>query len=488
MHIFADIYKQENLTHGVYLQVTFEQHKENLSRMFRQYQRQESAGSVRTISGASQSMETMESVSSSPAEESAPSTVIELTVDSPSSPPGASSPSEPSDEAKPASIHVSNILEGVEHDEQKLEGNNEPTVTQEKEEQIKEPELSTEERKDHPQPPVCDGEGTDDGATAEVADVSATEVPVTDKKDESEPSNSEQNSVNEADVEAPPSSEQEGRSETSSEATPCLEGSGLGGASVVNEDLVDVSSVSDQVQPSDNDDSQEESSYTTGPAGEEEPVKEEEAQHEHDGDEEVGTDGNTEGTTPAGVTETSKDEETLEQPSTMTTPADQPSETTTPPTVQEVAATSASDSDKQPSEVAAEEPPAHVDNSTAASSSGKTKEIKIARLDVSNVASDTERLELKETVRIIHLDLFTTQLIWNQTTPLALQETNQTAGGGGTSGLRRDGSMSGPRSTMFRIPEFRWSHMHQRLLTDLLFSIETEIQMWRRWGNNLPFT
>lgn len=416
MHIFADIYKQENLTHGVYLQVTFEQHKDNLSRMFREYQRQESAGSVRTISGASQSMDTMESISNSPAEESAPSTVIELTVDSPSSP---TSPMEPSDEAKPASITVSNILEGVGDDQQMLEGNNEPTVTQEKEEQIKEPEVSTEERRDHPQSPVCDGEGTDDSGAAKVADVSTTPVPVTDKKDESEPSNSEQSSMNEADIEAPPSSEQEGRSEMSSEATPCLENSMLGGASVVNEDLVDVSSVSDQVQPSD-DDSQEESSYMTGPAGGEEPVKEEEAQHEHDvgeevKDEEVGTDGNTEGTTPAGVTETSKDEETLEQPCTVTTPAGQTSETTTAPAVQEVEATSASDSDKQPPEVAAEEPTtsAHVDSSAAASSSGKTKEIKIARLDVSNVASDTERLELKETVRVIHLDLFTTQLIWN---------------------------------------------------------------------------
>lgn len=410
MRIFADVYKQENLTQGVYLQVTFEQHKENLSRMFREYQRQESAGSVRTISGASQSMETMESVSSSPAEESAPSTVIELTVDSPPSPAAASSPTEPSDEAKPASITVSNILEGV-------EGNNEPTVTQEKEEQMKEPEVTPEEGRDHPQTPVCDGEGTDDGGAAEVADVSTTEVPVTDKKDESESINSEQNSMNEADIEAPPSSEQEGGSEMS-EDTPCLEISGLGGASVVNEDLVDVSSVSDQVQPSDNDDSQEESSYVTGPAGEEEPVKEEETQHDVDEevkDAEVGTDGNTEGTTPAGQTETSKDEETLEQPCAMTTPADQPSETTTTPAVQEVAATSASDSDQQPSEGAAEEPTtsAHVDSSAAASSSGKTKEIKIARLDVSNVASDTERLEIKETVCIIHLDLYTTQLIWN---------------------------------------------------------------------------
>lgn len=43
-------------------------------------------------------------------------------------------------------------------------------------------------------------------------------------------------------------------------------------------------------------------------------------------------------------------------------------------------------------------------------------------------------------------------------------------------GQRRDS-----RSTMFRVPEFKWSAMHQRLLTDLLFSIETDIQMWRRF-------
>jgi hypothetical protein len=43
-------------------------------------------------------------------------------------------------------------------------------------------------------------------------------------------------------------------------------------------------------------------------------------------------------------------------------------------------------------------------------------------------------------------------------------------------GQRRDS-----RSSIFRIPEFKWSQMHQRLLTDLLFSIETDIQMWRRF-------
>ncbi|KFM61720.1 Neurobeachin, partial [Stegodyphus mimosarum] len=38
---------------------------------------------------------------------------------------------------------------------------------------------------------------------------------------------------------------------------------------------------------------------------------------------------------------------------------------------------------------------------------------------------------------------------------------------------------SGPTRPPFRIPEFRWSPIHQRLLSDLLFSLETDIQVWR---------
>ncbi|XP_047247715.1 neurobeachin isoform X3 [Girardinichthys multiradiatus] len=37
----------------------------------------------------------------------------------------------------------------------------------------------------------------------------------------------------------------------------------------------------------------------------------------------------------------------------------------------------------------------------------------------------------------------------------------------------------GPRTTMFRIPEFKWSSMHQRLLTDLLFALESDVHAWR---------
>uniref|UniRef100_A0A8C5G7W0 Neurobeachin n=1 Tax=Gouania willdenowi TaxID=441366 RepID=A0A8C5G7W0_GOUWI len=37
----------------------------------------------------------------------------------------------------------------------------------------------------------------------------------------------------------------------------------------------------------------------------------------------------------------------------------------------------------------------------------------------------------------------------------------------------------GPRTTMFRIPEFKWSPMHQRLLADLLFALESDVHVWR---------
>uniref|UniRef100_A0A3B4UDY1 Neurobeachin n=1 Tax=Seriola dumerili TaxID=41447 RepID=A0A3B4UDY1_SERDU len=37
----------------------------------------------------------------------------------------------------------------------------------------------------------------------------------------------------------------------------------------------------------------------------------------------------------------------------------------------------------------------------------------------------------------------------------------------------------GPRTTMFRIPEFKWSAVHQRLLTDLLFALESDVHVWR---------
>lgn len=37
----------------------------------------------------------------------------------------------------------------------------------------------------------------------------------------------------------------------------------------------------------------------------------------------------------------------------------------------------------------------------------------------------------------------------------------------------------GPSTPPFRIPEFKWSTIHQRLLSDLLYSLEADIQTWR---------
>uniref|UniRef100_A0A8C3SFT8 Lipopolysaccharide-responsive and beige-like anchor protein n=1 Tax=Chelydra serpentina TaxID=8475 RepID=A0A8C3SFT8_CHESE len=95
------------------------------------------------------------------------------------------------------------------------------------------------------------------------------------------------------------------------------------------------------------------------------------------------------------------------------------------------------------------------DVSTRTSDASVFSEKKIAKLDVSSVASDTQRLELKPST--------------------SLEEDSS----GQDLAAASDGQRRDSRSTMFRIPEFKWSQMHQRLLTDLLFSIETDIQMWR---------
>uniref|UniRef100_A0A671UBF9 Neurobeachin n=1 Tax=Sparus aurata TaxID=8175 RepID=A0A671UBF9_SPAAU len=365
--------------------------------------------------------------------------------------------------------------------------------------------------------------------TIETAATSASDdakTPVSDdEKPGSDPDKGEashsmtDDSLNEADTELTVVSEEKDKTDqTSPETEACLENSVLGGASVFNEDLVDVSAASDQIHPSDVDDSQEESSYVSAATGEEEEVdKKEEDEHEDnegkendregqetktddekDEKQEVGAQEKTaesetqevsgsESHTPSAetpeqsVTEPPKEEVKEEQSSTITetTTADQqPSETTLPSTAaQEVAAALDSISPSQPTETTTttEDQSSSADRSAAASAApepgtqksadsvSKTKEIKIARLDVSNVALDTERLELKET----------------SSTETSQGQAAAAAAAGGPSGQQRESSSSAPRSTMFRIPEFRWSNMHQRLLTDLLFSIETDVQMWR---------
>uniref|UniRef100_A0A674KG59 LPS responsive beige-like anchor protein n=1 Tax=Terrapene triunguis TaxID=2587831 RepID=A0A674KG59_9SAUR len=99
------------------------------------------------------------------------------------------------------------------------------------------------------------------------------------------------------------------------------------------------------------------------------------------------------------------------------------------------------------------------DANTHTSEASVASEKKIAKLDVSSVASDTQRLELKPST--------------------SLEASQQEDSSGQDLAAASDGQRRDSRSTMFRIPEFKWSQMHQRLLTDLLFSIETDIQMWR---------
>uniref|UniRef100_A0A8D3DK38 Neurobeachin n=1 Tax=Scophthalmus maximus TaxID=52904 RepID=A0A8D3DK38_SCOMX len=430
-----------SITHS---KVTFEQHKENLSRMFRQYQHQESAGSlgtVRTISGVSQSSEDMECVNGPPAEETAPSTVIELRVDelsqktpdSASSSAITSSPLETAGERGHASITVSNILARSEDEEEKLaEGSPRDGSVEVVRDSATTPasddaQTTTDDEK-------CKSEHNKGGSTTAMAE----------------------DSLNETDTELPVVSGQEVTTETAA----CQENSVLGGASVFNEDLVDVSSVSDQIHPSDVDDGQEESSYASVDAAEDgEVFKKEEDKHVHDegnkSDQEVKElkrEEEKNGELEVSVDDKAETEEKqvsdLESP---TPPVETPEQnvtedTTLPSTAQEVAEGSDSTS------------PSHGD------SVSKTKEIKIARLDVSNVALDTERLELKETASTVRI-CFCCQ--------------GQSTAAGSSAGQPRESGSSAPRSTMFRIPEFRWSHMHQRLLTDLLFSIETDVQMWR---------
>ncbi|XP_040823276.1 lipopolysaccharide-responsive and beige-like anchor protein isoform X2 [Ochotona curzoniae] len=106
-------------------------------------------------------------------------------------------------------------------------------------------------------------------------------------------------------------------------------------------------------------------------------------------------------------------------------------------------------------------------NSSEASAAAEPR---IAKLDVSSVASDTEKLELKASTSMEAPQPNRHALEM----PRQQEQPAQAPVPDAVNGQRRDS-----RSTMFRVPEFKWSAMHQRLLTDLLFSIETDIQMWR---------
>uniref|UniRef100_A0A672LMS9 Neurobeachin n=1 Tax=Sinocyclocheilus grahami TaxID=75366 RepID=A0A672LMS9_SINGR len=261
----------------------------------------------------------------------------------------------------------------------------------------------------------------DDGKTS----TAETELNVQVEDKEKGPGDSSPEAVKEARVEE--TSETSAHQETSTTL-----------ASVTKEDSADVSSVSNFVKVSD--DSTEESSFVSATAGE---TDDNGAEKEDEGKEK---EKNLETDKAVKPLQNEKVEETEDVPAAMME-VDLNQSTSTDETKlhTETTASTASPS----TESVSQDPGTNQDTLKTAGTetlATKTKEIKIARLDVSSVASDTERLELKDA------------------------STTVTQGNEGSSSAR---------STMFRIPEFKWSHMHQRLLTDLLFSIETDVQMWR---------
>ncbi|XP_016145034.1 lipopolysaccharide-responsive and beige-like anchor protein isoform X3 [Sinocyclocheilus grahami] len=463
-----------SITHS---KVTFEEHKDNLARMFTEYQRMGSEGGsesiIRTISGTSHDSQFLASASGElNAEETAPSTVIELRVEEKVT----DQPGDSEETRTQIPVTVSNILARDEEERQTDtvaaspqkgdEGEQDATKEPGKDNEVKSLEdnhktkanidgelergeadiTMTEGRADLSVTDDADSTQTvkqyseavkmsdeDDGKTS----TAETELNVQVEDKEKGPGDSSPEAVKEARVEE--TSETSAHQETSTTL-----------ASVTKEDSADVSSVSNFVKVSD--DSTEESSFVSATAGE---TDDNGAEKEDEGKEK---EKNLETDKAVKPLQNEKVEETEDVPAAMME-VDLNQSTSTDETKlhTETTASTASPS----TESVSQDPGTNQDTLKTAGTetlATKTKEIKIARLDVSSVASDTERLELK--------DASTTNLSPNQATASS------------PSAQGNEGSSSA-RSTMFRIPEFKWSHMHQRLLTDLLFSIETDVQMWR---------
>ncbi|CAJ1065088.1 neurobeachin [Xyrichtys novacula] len=133
-----------------------------------------------------------------------------------------------------------------------------------------------------------------------------------------------------------------------------------------------------------------------------------------------------------------------------------------------VAETEASLKVSELSEVNAEGDPSTVGTSSAADATGNT--------------SDTERSDDSKEKEMRRIQTTaTTQSQHGRTATQTERDIRVDLGFRGmpmTEEQRRQFS-PGPRTTMFRIPEFKWSAMHQRLLTDLLFALESDVHVWR---------
>ncbi|KTG43709.1 hypothetical protein cypCar_00016201, partial [Cyprinus carpio] len=445
-------------SYSLFHQVTFEEHKENLARMFVEYQRMGSEGGsesrIRTISGTSHDSQFLASANGElNTEETAPSTVIELRVEEKVT----DQPGDSEETRTQIPVTVSNILVRDEEERQTSaspqkedEGGQDTTKEPGKDNEVKsledshKTEANIDGELERVEADITVTEGRADLSVSDDADSTQT-VKQYSEADEDEGKTStaetELNVQDEDKEKGPGDSSLEAVKETS-EASSHQETSTT---SVMNEDSTDVSSVSNFVKVSD--DSTEESSFVSATAGE---TDDNGSEKEDDGKEK---ENKLETDKDVNPPQNEKVEETEDASAAMvevdlnqSTSTDEPKlHTETSPSTESIS----------------QDPGTNQDTLKTAGTetlATKTKEIKIAGLDVSSVASDTERLELK--------DASTTNLSPNQATASS------------PSAQGNEGSSSA-RSTMFRIPEFKWSHMHQRLLTDLLFSIETDVQMWR---------
>ncbi|XP_069826020.1 neurobeachin isoform X4 [Dendropsophus ebraccatus] len=126
---------------------------------------------------------------------------------------------------------------------------------------------------------------------------------------------------------------------------------------------------------------------------------------------------------------------------------------------------------------------AQMTTSTLESESSGNKSI--VNMDAGSTVSDTERSDdgrdLGKEIKKIQTTTTTTQAVQGRSVSQHERDLRVDLGFRGmpmTEEQRRQFS-PGPRTTMFRIPEFKWSPMHQRLLTDLLFALETDVHVWR---------
>lgn len=408
---------------------------------------------IRTISGAEDSQFLASANGELQAEETAPSTVIELRVEEQVN----DQPRDSEDMRTQIPVTVSNILARDEEESQADTVATSPETEEEnKDEQdtLREPEKDNEmknmednqmeanmdgepERVERVEADITMTEGrveekeksdlsvTDDADSTQTAndkDAKAeTEAVKMSDEDDGKTSNTEtelntqvqdtEKGPGDSSPEAVKEAKVEETTDASSEISAQQETS-MTDASDINEDSPDVSSVSNFVKVSD--DSTEESSFVSATAGEtddhgvekEVDGKEKEDKLETEKDEKPVENEKAEETkdTPAPMVEvdlnqsTSADETKLDTEATeghRAVEAEQAAEVR-PPDVADMSSAEVSPS----TESISQDPGANQDTLKAAgteSSATKTKEIKIARLDVSSVASDTERLELKHT-------------------------------------------------------------------------------------------